>query len=131
MASYREERATGAGWLVFAGIILATAGVFNIIDGIVALSKSSFYVRNATYVFSDLNTWGWIILILGIIQVIAAFGIYSGATWARWFGIGICALNAIGQLLFLPAYPWWSISMFALDILVIYGLAAYGGTAEA
>ena len=85
------------------------------------------FVGNAHYVFSDLNTWGWIVLCLGILQGAAALVVVTGSEWARWFGIASAGLNAIGQLMFAPAYPWWSMAMFAIDILIIYGLAVYGG----
>ena len=125
--STRAYDEPGAGWIVFAGVMLALAGVINVIDGIVALSKSSFYVTNATYVFSDLKTWGWIALILGILQLLAAFGIASGNQLARWFGIFAAGLNAIAQLMFVPAYPFWALAIFAIDIFIIYALAVYGG----
>jgi|SRR5690348_5796064 hypothetical protein len=124
-ARYEDEDVAG-GWLVFAALMLGLAGAFNIIDGIIALSKSKFFTHNATYVFSDLRTWGWIVLGLGIIQTLAAFAVPKLAQWARWFGIAVAGLNAIAQLVWIPAYPLWSISMFAVDILVIYGLAVYG-----
>lgn len=115
----------GDGLLVFAVVMLGVIGTFNVIDGIVALSKSKFFSDNATYVFSDLRTWGWIVIGLGVLQLIAASGITTGNQWARWFGIACAALNAVGQLLFIPAYPLWSISMFAADVVVIYALTAY------
>ena len=77
---------------------------------------------------SDLKTWGWIVLILGVLQLFAAFGVVGGSEAARWFGIGVAGLNAIGQLMWLPAYPLWAITMFAVDILIIYALAVYGGS---
>jgi hypothetical protein len=117
----------GAGWLVFAATVLGIAGIFNTIDGIMALSKSSFYVAGARFVFSDLRTWGWIVLILGILQILAAFAILGRAQWARWFGIVVAALGAIGQFGFMQAYPFWSVTIIAVCIFVIYGLAAYGG----
>jgi hypothetical protein len=67
------------------------------------------------------------VLILGIIQVLAALAIVSGSEFARWFGIGAVGLNAIGQLMFVPVYPVWAITMFAVDVLIIYALAVYGG----
>jgi len=79
------------------------------------------------FVFSGLNTWGWIVLILGIIQALAALAILSGSEFARWFGIAAAGLNGIGQLMFVPAYPAWAIAMFAVDVLIIYALAVYGG----
>ena len=124
---YADDSMRGAGWLMFAGLMLGLAGTFNIINGIVAVSKARFYTPNAVYVFGDLKTWGWIIMILGVLQILAAFAIYSGSEWGRWFGIACASVNAIGQLLFLPGYPFWSLAMFAVDILIIYGLSAYGG----
>jgi hypothetical protein len=120
-----EEKATGM--LTFAAVTLALAGAFNVIDGIVGLSKTTFFSPDAVYVFSDLRTWAWIVLGLGILQGLAALGITRGSQVARWFGIGVAALNAIAQLSFVQAYPFWALSVFALDILVIYALAAYGG----
>jgi hypothetical protein len=127
VSTYSAADERGAGWLVFAATVLGIAGIFNVIDGIMALSKSSFYVAGARYIFSDLRTWGWIVLILGILQILAAFAILGRAQWARWFGIVIAALGAIGQFGFMQAYPFWSITIIAICIFVIYGLAAYGG----
>ena len=117
----------GAGWVTFAAVLLGLAGAFNVFDGILALSKSRFYTAEATYVFSDLNTWGWIVLVLGVLQLLAAFSLMGGSELARWFGIFVASLNAIGQLMFVPAYPFWALSLFAVDILIIYALAVYGG----
>jgi hypothetical protein len=117
----------GSGWLTFAATLLGLAGTFNIIDGIVGLSKSKFFTANATYVFSDLRTWSWILLILGTLQLIAAFTLFGGSELARWFGIISASLNAIGQLMAAPGYPLWSLTMFSLDIVIIYALAVYAG----
>jgi hypothetical protein len=123
-AAYSER---GAGWISFASIMLLIVGTFSIIDGVIALSKSSFFTANAVYVFSDLRTWGWITLILGVVVLFAAGSVARGGQFGRWFGIAAAALNSIGQLLFVPAYPWWSISAFAVDMLIIYALTVYGG----
>jgi hypothetical protein len=117
----------GQGWLVFASTMLGLAGILSIFDGIVALSKSKFYATSATYVFSDLRTWGWITLALGVVLIVAAGGVASGSSFARWFGIFAAGLNAIGLFAFMQSYPFWSILVFALDVLVIYALARYGG----
>jgi hypothetical protein len=117
----------GLNWLRYASVMLALVGAFNVIDGIVALSRSKFYVAGATYVFSDLRTWGWIMLALGAVEVLAAVNILRGSEWSRWFGVGAAGLNAVGQLMFVDAYPFWSLSAFAMDVLVVYGLAMYGG----
>jgi hypothetical protein len=123
-----DSASAGLGWVLFAGIMLGLAGTFNVIDGIVAVSRSTFFVAGASYVFSDLHTWGWIIMIIGALQVVASFAIFTGSEVARWFGIVIAAVNALAQLGFTHAYPFWSISMFTIDLIVIYALAAYGGS---
>ena len=117
----------GAGWVLFAGIMLMMVGVLNVIWGIAAIDKAQFFVQDTKYIFSDLKTWGWIVLIIGALQFAAAFSIWSGGGFGRWFGIATAALNAIAALLSIPAYPFWSLAIFAVDVLVIYGLAAYGG----
>ena len=121
---------SGGGWITFAGVMIVIVATLNIIEGVAAISKSKFYVGDAKYVFSDLNTWGWIILIIGCIQVLVALGIWAGNQFARWTGVVVVSLNLIGQLLFLPSYPFFALSVFALDVLVLYGLVAYGGRPE-
>jgi hypothetical protein len=116
----------GSGWILFAGIMILIAGILNIIWGIAAIDNSSFFVEDERFIFSSLNTWGWIILILGIIEVLAAFSIWRGGAFGAIFGIFAASLSAIGALLSIPAYPFWSLAIFAIDILIIYGLAAYG-----
>jgi hypothetical protein len=120
-----EDR--GAGWIVFAAIMLVVAGVLGLIDGIVAVSKSSFYVAGAHFVFSDLNTWGWIVMVVGALTLVSGLYVLSGSEWARWFGIAVAGLQAVAQLLMIQAYPFWSLCVFAIDLLVIYALAVYGG----
>ncbi len=112
-----------SGWWVFAGVLLIVAGVLNIIYGIAAIGDSKVFTENATYILSGLHTWGWIILILGVLEMVAAFSLFSGGEFGRWFGIFIASLNAIGALLSVPGYPIWSLSVFVLAILVIYKLA--------
>ncbi|HEU4974889.1 MAG TPA: hypothetical protein VFT50_07330 [Baekduia sp.] len=121
---YAEE---GSGWLMFAGIMLAIMGTMNVVYGIAAIDSANFYVANARYVFSDLNTWGWIMTGIGAIQFCAAFAIFANVTWGRWIGIISAGGNAIFQLLFLPSYPFLSLALFAVDILIVYGLVAHGG----
>ncbi|MGN6869191.1 MAG: DUF7144 family membrane protein, partial [Solirubrobacteraceae bacterium] len=128
-SSYENE-ARGAGWLIFAASMLGLAGILAVIDGIVALSKSKFYVADATYVFSDLRTWGWITLIIGAVTILAAMGVLAGSQFARWFGIIAAAVMAIDVFMFAQAYPLWTLLMFGTCVLVIYALAAYGGKAS-
>ena len=130
-ASARSSSTTdgveGSGWVLFAGIMLMLIGVLNAIYGIAAIDKSSFFVANTQYILSDLNTWGWVLLIIGALQVFAAFSVWRGGSFGRWFGIAVASVNALAALLAIPAYPFWSLAIFAIDILVIYGLATYGG----
>jgi hypothetical protein len=125
--AYEFDEEKGFGWLLFAATLLGLAGVLSVIDGIVALSKSSFYAANAHYVFSDLRTQGWIAIILGALLIVAAMGVFSGSGFARWFGILMAGLSAIGHFASIQAYPFWALMVFTLDILVIYALAVYGG----
>lgn len=122
-----NEESTLSGWWVFAGILLLVAGVLNIIYGIAAIGDSKFFTENVTYIISGLHTWGWILLIIGVLELVAAFSLFSGGEFGRWFGIFIASLNAIGALLSIPAYPFWSLAIFAIDIIVIYQVSLYGG----
>jgi hypothetical protein len=121
------DEPSGAGWVLFAGMMLVLVAILNGIYGIAAIGKSSFFVHNARYIVSDLNTWGWVMLALAALQMVAAFSVWNGNSFGRWFGIGAAGLNAIGALMSIPSYPFWSLSVFAVDILIIYGLAVYGG----
>jgi hypothetical protein len=123
----QDEWFEGEGWVAFAGVMIAIVGVLNFIYGIAAISNSRFYAREATYILSGLNTWGWVLMITGIIQFCAAIAIFGHVEWGRWIGILTASINAIIQLIFIPAYPFASLALFAIDILVIYGLVAYGG----
>ena len=100
-----EFEESGFGWLLFAATMLGLAGILSIFDGIVALSKASFYAANAHYVFSDLRTWGWITLIVGVLLIVAAMGVFSGSGFARWFGIFAAGLNAIAHFGADPVVP--------------------------
>src|SRR5271166_4777464 len=101
------DRVTG--WWVFAGILLTISGVLSIIYGIAAIDNSRFFTSDATYIVSNLNTWGWVTLILGVLELFAAFSLYSGGSFGRWFGIIAASLSAIGALMDIRAYPFWSL----------------------
>ena len=116
----------GAGSAVFAAILLMVAGTVNIIYGIAAISDSAFFVNETRYVFSNLNTWGWITLLLGIIAIAAGVSVVRGGLFGRMIGILIASLSAIAALLSVGgAYPFWSLGVFAICIVVIHGLAVY------
>jgi hypothetical protein len=122
--TYAEE-ASGTGWLAFAGTMLILVGFFNVIDGIAAISGSSYLVNQL--LFSNLDAWGWFFLIWGGIQVIAGFAVYTGAGWGAIVGVISAFGNAIAQLSWARAYPVWAVCAIVLDVLVIYGLMVYGG----
>jgi hypothetical protein len=122
---------TGSGWRLFAGILIMLVGIFNAIDGIVTIANPHYfaiYSDGYTHhlIFGTLSAWGWAILIVGIVQFLAALAIFSRRGWGAVVGIIVASLSAIGQLLYLGVDPWWSIIVIAIDLLVIYGLAAYG-----
>lgn len=120
------DQVRGLGRALFAGVFLLVGGVLNIIYGIAAISNSNFFVHNQHYAFGSLKTWGWVTLILGIIELLAAMSLFAGGTFGRIFGIFAASLAAIGALLDIPAYPLWSIAIFALSLWIIHGLAVYG-----
>jgi hypothetical protein len=126
-----NDTTQGLGWVLFAGIMILIAGVLNVIWGIAAIDNANFFVQDERYIISDLNTWGWIILIVGVLQLFAAFSIWAGGAFGRWIGIITASLGAIGALLSIPGFPLWSVSVFFLNVLVIYGLTAYGGQRRA
>jgi hypothetical protein len=117
----------GYGLLLFAMVMMAVAGIWAIFEGIAAIAGSRVFVADALFVFSDLNTWGWIMLGLGALLLLSALTLLSGSQFARWFGITAAGANALGQLMFIQAYPLWSIAMFAADVIIIYALAVYAG----
>jgi len=116
----------GYGWVAFAGVLLLVLGTANCIEGIAAIGNAHFFHHNVNYVFGSLNAWGWTTLIIGVIQLAVGFGVFAKNQFSRWVGVIVLACNAIAQLLFIPAYPFWSLMLFAIAILAIYGLVAYG-----
>jgi hypothetical protein len=121
----------GEGWVAFAGIMILLAGVLNVIYGIAAIDGSAFFTDEGRYViFDDLNTWGWFILIVGLVQLFAAFSIWSGGEIGRLIGIASAGFSALVILFTVNAYPFAAFMLFLIDLLVIYGLAAYGGRAR-
>ena len=115
-----------SGWVTFAGVLLLIAGVLNIIYGIAAVSDSRFFIADQKYILSNLHTWGWVTLVLGVLQFTAAFSLWSGGLYGRVFGMGAAGLSAIAALLSIPAYPFWSLAIFALDIVIIHQIATRG-----
>jgi hypothetical protein len=115
------------GFILFAAIMMIMIGIFQAIAGLVAIFENEFYVATRNYLFQfDATTWGWIHLIAGVIIAFAGWGLLSGRTWARVVGIILAVLSAIANFAFLPYYPFWALTIIALDVLVIWALAAHG-----
>jgi hypothetical protein len=124
--SQETRRPEGRGMIIFASVLLVVLGGFNLIDGISAVARSHVFVLNAHYVFGDLRAWGWVALMLGALQVVAAAGVLAGNQVARWFAVAVVALNALGQMFFIPSYPFWSLLIIALDVVALWALCVYG-----
>jgi hypothetical protein len=117
----------GPAQAIFAAVLLAIGGALNIIYGIAAIGNSHFFVHNTHYVFGSLKTWGWIALIIGVLEALASVSLFRGGDFGRYFAIAVGALAAVDALLEIPAYPLWSLAVFGLSLWIIYGLAVYGG----
>jgi hypothetical protein len=129
MATVQERRAKmrGAGRAAFAAILLLIAGTLNVIYGIAAIDDANFFTDQTRYVFEDLNTWGWITLILGVLQFTGGISLLGGGGYGRFIGIFAASIGAIGALLSVGgAFPFWSLGVFAICLIVIHGLVVYG-----
>jgi hypothetical protein len=121
----------GVGSALFVGILLLVAGVLNIVYGIAAVGNASFFVSDTQYVFSSLHTWGWITIILGVIQLTAAFSLFGGGVYGRLIGIVAATIGAIGALLDVGgAHPWWALGIFAICVICVHGLVVLGEPEE-
>jgi hypothetical protein len=117
----------GAGRVVFAATLLLIAGTLNIIYGIGALDDANAFVNDTRYILTNLNTLGWVLIILGVIQVGGGISLMAGNTYGRVIGIIGGTLGAIGALLSVGgSYPWWSLGIFALCVYVVHGILVYG-----
>jgi hypothetical protein len=116
------------GWIVFAGIILMVLGVFQVIQGLVALFRSGYYLvaPSGLVLAVDYTTWGWVHLVLGVLAFATGPGLLYGRTVARVAGVVLAILSAILNLAFIAAYPVWSVLVIALDIVVIYAIVVHG-----
>ena len=122
----RHAEGQGYGLVLFASVLMVIIGCFNLIYGIAAIANSHVFTANAHYVFGSLRTWGWITLIIAVLQLLAAAGVLAGNQLARWFAVVVLGLNAIDMMFFIPAYPFWALMIIAVDVVALYGLCAYG-----
>ena len=117
----------GAGRAVFAAILLMIVGTINIIYGIGALDDANIFVNDTRFVLDNLSTLGWVLIILGVIQLTAGFSLMAGNAYGRVLGIIGGSIGAIGALLSIGgAYPWWSLAVFALCVYVVHGIIVFG-----
>jgi hypothetical protein len=130
-AAIRQTRSSGGHregyWMViFASVLVLMVGFFNLLDGIAAIANSHIYVANAHYVVGDLRAWGWLMTVLGGLQLVVGAGVMVGSQLARWCAVAVVGVNALGQMFFIPAYPFWSLMIIAVDVVALWGLCAYG-----
>jgi hypothetical protein len=125
--SYQSDEPRGSGWLLFAATMLGLTGALNALFGMAAIGQSRVFTGHTSFLFGNLRAWGWILLAIGIAQVVAAWGIGGRAPWSRWTGILLAGLNVLGHAVFAQAYPFWSLIAISLNILVIYALTVWGG----
>jgi hypothetical protein len=126
----RGQEASGwaVGFILFAAIMMIMAGVFQALQGIIAIFENEFYVATRNYTFQfDATSWGWIHLLIGLLVAFAGWGLLSGRTWARVVALTLAVVSAIANFAFIPYYPFWSMLIIALDIFVIWAIAAHGG----
>jgi hypothetical protein len=117
----------GAGRATFAAVLLLIAGTLNIIYGIGALDSANIFANDKRYIFTNLNTMGWVLIVLGVIQLTGGFSLASGNTYGRVIGLVGAGLGAIGALFSIGgSNPWWSLAIFALCIYVIQGILVLG-----
>jgi hypothetical protein len=127
-AGMSHQRSSAAvGWTTFAGVMLMLIGVFHAIAGLSGVIKDDFYAVTPNYVLKfDVTTWGWIHLIGGIIVVLAGFGVFRGAVWARTVGVIVAAVSMLVSFAWIPLYPIWSLVLIAIDVTVIWALTVHG-----
>jgi hypothetical protein len=117
----------GAGSAIFAAILLVVVGTLNIIYGFGALDDANVFVNDTRLVFDNLNTLGWVLIILGVVQLTAGFSLFGGGTYGRVIGIAAATIGAVEALLSVGgAYPFWSLGIFAICLIVIHGLIVLG-----
>lgn len=120
------------GWIWFAAAVLITNGAFNAIDGLVALFKDQVYVQTSkSLVVFDFTAWGWILLIIGAIQIVVGWALASGRLWARLTAIYLAMLSAVAQIAYITVFPLWSLTVIILDVVVLWALTVHGEEAEA
>lgn len=123
----RDRSGTAVGFTLFAAMMMIIIGSFHAIAGLAGIIENEFFLQTPNYVFEfDATAWGFAHLIVGVIVLLAGFGLFSGATWARTVGVFMATFSAIANFFFLPLYPIGAIVTIAVDIMVIWALTAHG-----
>ena len=131
MSTLGEPSSRGVGRAFFVAILLLIAGTLNVFYGIAAVANSSFYVAGERYVFGSVHTWGWITIIVAVIQLTAAFSLFAGNVYGRAIGLVAATIGAIEALANVGGpHPWWSLGVFAICLWVINGLWVLGEPEE-
>ena len=124
-----DQRVSGwaVGGITFAAVVLMLIGFFQVIAGLSAIIDDEFFVVTRNYTFDlDTSAWGWLHLLLGVLLVFTAWGLFTGAGWAVVVGIFLAGLSALANFFFIPYYPFWAILVIALDVWVIWSLTRPG-----
>jgi hypothetical protein len=121
------------GWIAFAGVLLFMLGGFHVIAGIVALVKDDYFLVSSSGLVIDVDytAWGWTHVIAGAIVLMSGIGVLAGQMWARVVGTVVALLSAVVNMVFLPAYPIWSLLMIALAVVVVMALTVHGSEIKA
>ncbi|MGX7729141.1 DUF7144 family membrane protein [Rhodococcus sp. 2H158] len=115
-----------AGTSMGAAIILVTIGILQVFQGIAAVAEDEVFVVGIEYTYKfDLTTWGWIHIVLGVVAALVGFALFTGATWARVAAIVLASLSILANFMWLPYYPWWSVLIIALDVVVIWAVSTW------
>ena len=124
--------AVAFGVTTFAGVVLTVVSIFQILEGITAIANDTIFVRVLNYTWQfNIQTWGWIHLIIGLIALATGIGIIMGQTWGYLVGVGIAGVSALSEFMFMPYYPFWSMLIIFLDIVVVWALATRLGDSGA
>ena len=123
----RDPSGWAVGFTVFAAVMMLMVGVWQALAGLIAIFENEFYVATRNYLLQfDATSWGWIHLLVGLLVLFAGFAVLAGQTWGRVIGIILAVLSALTNFAFIPYYPFWSMAIIALDVFIIWALAAHG-----
>jgi len=123
----RPKPSAWVGWIAFAAIMMLVVGLFNVIDGIAAIASNKVFISGSGgAVVLDVTAWGWVHLVIGLLVAVVGYFLLQGASWATYAAIVLVIVNMLTQMMFLPAYPLWSIMIIALDSFVLWALIVHG-----